>query len=86
MSKKHKYLFHRQGKIVALRYKKICLISLLVKLEIQIKTIVKYHFVVTRVGKIKNLAIIKCWRGYQWDFLYTATASESVNRYNYLIK
>lgn len=44
-------------KIVAHRYTKRCFISLLIKLEMQIKTAIKYHFIVTRLAKSKNLAV-----------------------------
>lgn len=66
-------------KIVAYRYTKRCFISLLIKLEMQIKAAIEYHFIVTRLAKSKKSGIGECWR--KQNLLYSATASESVNRY-----
>lgn len=65
-------------KIVAYRYAKRRFISSLMKLEMQIKTAIEYHFIVTRLAKSKNRGSGKCWR--KQNLLYGATASESVNR------
>ena len=63
------------------------LISLANKLEMKIKTTMRYHFIATRMAKNKNSTMASVAEDvHQQNLLYTATISESVYRCNYLIK
>ena len=47
---------------IANEHMKRCPKSLVFR-EMQIKTLMRYHFIPTRVAIIKNLENNKCWRG-----------------------
>lgn len=66
-------------------YKKM--FNLIIKLEMQIKVTMKYNFIAIRLAKSKNMAMASDGEDIQQqNLLHTATANESINRYNYLIQ
>lgn len=53
----------------------------------QIKNTMKYSFLASRLAKSKNLAVANSGENAdQQNFLYTATASDRINRHNLLVR